>query len=111
MDFAEFLDQYGLPIAMLIALAVGRFVPGFVYAERKKEVEAANTEIARLNSYVIEEVVPALSRQAGVVAKAIEILGEIQDEKKVQDRVEELQRLQERAQQFPPPSGQGPGTG
>lgn len=95
MEWADFLDNYGLPIAMLVALAVGRFVPGFVYTERKKEVEEAHTEIKRLNDFVISEVSPALTRQAEVVEQAMNLLAEVQTEKLMEER-EERVRVQER---------------
>ena len=93
MDFAEFLDQYGLPIAMLIALAVGRFVPGFVYSERKKEVEDGNAEIKRLNDKIIEQVAPALARQADVVEMAFKLMTEMREERTLAAQVKaELDR-------------------
>lgn len=92
MEWVELLDRYGLPIAMLLTVAIGRFVPGFIYAERKKELEEAISEIKRLNDFVITEVTPALARQADAVETAIRILSAIEDERKIRVAAEELEK-------------------
>lgn len=113
MDIAEFFDQYGFPLALVLALAIGRFVPGFIYGERKKEVEEANAEIRRLNEYTISEVVPALSRQADVLEQAMRLMTEMRDEQRHRERVEreEYQSWQRSHSPGHPPFGLPSGNG
>jgi hypothetical protein len=92
MELGKIFEQFGLPIGMLIAIVAGRFVPGFIYFERKKEVADRDEEIKRLNTYVISELSPALTRQAEVVERAMKMLSEMHTERKLQEQLERLER-------------------
>lgn len=85
MSWEAILREFGLPIALIGLILIGRFVPGKVYDERKAELDVANAEIRRLNNVALEEWVPALARQATIFESAMKLLEEMRLEKTIRD--------------------------
>lgn len=86
MEWLDLLERFGLPLVLLAMIVIGRFVPGFIYLERKKELEDANAEIKRLNEIAFTKLAPALTSTADAMESATALLRQIQMERDLDDR-------------------------
>ena len=95
-DFGELLNRWGFPLALVIALMVGRFVPGFLHDRLWKEKQASDAEIRRLSDLAIDKVLPAVTAATEVNRQVIEeVLPALQEVRTALRDAQELIRAQQ----------------